>query len=311
MRSSAYTYPKSDYHKAMSWILGITASYDTDTEIVAVGGYPPGSPDICITVLLVTFKNSEEEARKALQEAEDSHPPGTVNRWFCKPTSLKQEYEDQAAANPSGHRYCADNAYLSNDADVAETLEAAFTTLPHRKSFTLWYAMAPVSRRKLPDMALSMQTDHYFALYTIWEDEQDDERCQNWVRDIMKDVETRSEGAYLGDSDFQTRRTRFWGEEEGKKLMRLRREWDPLARICGYLDVGDKSGLNGLKNTKLREIDLPFVAPVQRQSSPKLVGCDVDIVGSLRRASSELYGSTEPLRPHFIKVKGAGRLPDV
>ncbi|KAJ9669706.1 hypothetical protein H2201_000090 [Coniosporium apollinis] len=232
----------------MSWILGITASYDTDTEIVAVGGYPPGSPDICITVLLVTFKNSEEEARKALQEAEDSHPPGTVNRWFCKPTSLKQEYEDQAAANPSGHRYCADNAYLSNDADVAETLEAAFTTLPHRKSFTLWYAMAPVSRRKLPDMALSMQTDHYFALYTIWEDEQDDERCQNWVRDIMKDVETRSEGAYLGDSDFQTRRTRFWGEEEGKKLMRLRREWDPLARICGYLDVGDKSGLNGLKN---------------------------------------------------------------
>jgi len=38
---------------------------------------------------LVTFKNSEEEARKALQEAEDSHPPGTVNKWFCKPTSLK------------------------------------------------------------------------------------------------------------------------------------------------------------------------------------------------------------------------------
>jgi len=64
----------------------------------------------------------------------------------------------------------------------------------------------------------------------------------------MKDVETRSEGAYLGDSDFQTRRTRFWGEEEGKKLMRLRRDWDPLARICGYLDVGDKSGLNGLEN---------------------------------------------------------------
>jgi hypothetical protein len=199
-------------------------------------------------VLLVTFKDSEEAAKEALQPAEDSHPPGPLVHWFMKETSLDCEYNDQAAANPSGHRYCAENAYINNDADVSAVLEKAFCTLPSKKAFTLWYSMDPCSRRKLPDMALSMQTDHYLALYTVWEEEKDDQRCQAWVRGIMGDVEKHSQGAYLGDSDFQVRRTKFWGDEEGKKLMEIRRKWDPEGRICGYLDKGDKSGVQGLAN---------------------------------------------------------------
>jgi hypothetical protein len=108
--------------------------------------------------------------------------------------------------------------------------------------------MAPTSRRPLPEMALSMQSDHYFALYTVWEKPEDDERCQKWVRDIMKLVERHSEGAYLGDSDFQVRRTKFWKDENAKRLMQLRREWDPKGTICGYLDVDDASGVDGLAN---------------------------------------------------------------
>lgn len=248
MRSSAYSYPKSDYCKAMDWVLSITADFDSDTEIVAVSSYPPGHDEIHITVLFVTFKNSEEAALKALQRAEDSHPTGTVGHWFCKSTSLEQEYNDQARANPEGHRYTADNAYICNDANVLEILEEAFTTLPSRKAFALWYSMAPVSRRPLENMALSMQSDHYFALYTVWEHKEDDERCQNWVKNIMRGVDIHSEGAYLGDSDFQVRRTRFWGEKEGIRLHDIRRKWDPLGTICGYLDAGDISGVNGLEN---------------------------------------------------------------
>ncbi len=215
---------------------------------MAVGSYPPGLDEPCIMVLLVVFKDTEEAAKEALQPAEDSFPADPLVHWFCQETSLNKEYTDQAAANPSGHRYCADNAYINNDADVSAVLEKAFTTLPSKKAFTLWYAMNPCSRRKLPDMALSMQTDHYLALYTIWEEEKDDARCQAWVTNIMKDVERHSQGAYLGDSDFQVRRTKFWGDEEGRKLMDIRRKWDPEGWICGYLDVGDKSGADGLAN---------------------------------------------------------------
>ena len=247
-RSSGYIYPRSQYKKAFDWILEATKRYDEEVEIVAVGLYPPGIDELCIMVLLVTFKDTLESATQALRPAEDDHPPGALVEWFNKEDSLESQYCDQAAANPEGHRYCADNAYIINDADVSTVLQDAFCTLPSKKAFTLWYAMYPCSRRKLPDMALSMQTDHYFALYTIWEDAKDDDRCQAWVRNIMKGVERHSAGAYLGDSDFQIRRTKFWGDEQAKKLMTLRRTWDPAGRICGYLDVGDKSQLNGLEN---------------------------------------------------------------
>lgn len=97
-------------------------------------------------------------------------------------------------------------------------------------------------------MALSMQSDHYFAVYSIWEDESDDARCTEWVKDIFKKVERHSEGAYLGDSDFQVRKTRFWGTEQGHKLMDIRRRWDPNGVVAGYLDVNDQSGVKGLNN---------------------------------------------------------------
>lgn len=213
-----------------------------------MSSYPPGAEDIVITLLLLTFKGCEEDARKALQRAEDTHPPGKVGGWFMKQTSLQQEYDEQAFANPKSHRYCADNAYISNDADLLHVLQGPFTTLPSKKSFSLWYSMAPCSRRKLPEMALSMQSDHYFASYVIWEDEKEDARCLAWVRDMMKNVEKHSDGAYLGDSDFQIRQTRFWGVAEGKKLMSIRRERDPRGMICGYLDKDDKAGVSGLRN---------------------------------------------------------------
>ncbi|KAJ5735025.1 FAD binding domain protein [Penicillium malachiteum] len=226
-RSSGYIYPMSMYRKAFDWILSITPSFDNDTEIAVISQY------------------AEEEA---LRLAQETRPDGAVEEWFCKEDSLDEQYDNQERANPEKHRYCAENAYIKNDADVPAVLEEAFTTLPHRKAFALWYPMNPCSRRKLPDMALSLQSDHYFALYTVWEDESDDVRCQAWVKNVMKRVERHSVGAYLGDSDFQARKTKFWADDNAKRLMEIRRKWDPKGRVCGYLDQDDQSGTTGLTN---------------------------------------------------------------
>jgi hypothetical protein len=248
-RSSGYLYPRDMYRKAFDWIISISPGFDNDTEIVLVSQYPENSDELRILVLFVTLKDSPKEAEKALRSAQNTRPEGTVEEWFCRVDSLENQYISQAKANPEKRRYCCDNAYIENDADVPAVLEDAFLTLPHREAFTLWYAMNPCSRRKLPDMALSMQSDHYFALYTVWEDEADDKRCQEWVRDTMRAVEPHSVGAYLGDSDFQVRQTRFWEDENARRLMDIRRKWDPRGRICGYLDDGDVSGVNGLANS--------------------------------------------------------------
>ncbi|KIW99952.1 uncharacterized protein Z518_10880 [Rhinocladiella mackenziei CBS 650.93] len=249
--STTLVYPMSHYRVVMDWIVKISPEFDADTEIVAVGATAPpevGTRKPCIIPLFVTFKNSDEEARAALEQANRSRPEGALLELINQPTSLANEYKKQTAANPENHRYCAENAYISNDENVAAVLEEAFTTLPHPKAFSLWYSMNPCSRRDLPDMALSMQSDHYFALYTVWEHESDDDRCQAWVKDIMRKVERHSDGAYLGDSDFQVRRTKFWADENATRLMELRRKLDPDGVICGYLDVDDASGVGGLAN---------------------------------------------------------------
>ncbi|KAK7899768.1 hypothetical protein LTR67_003513 [Exophiala xenobiotica] len=251
MLSTALFYPLSKYHEVMEWVIKISEGYDEDTEIVSVAATPPadlGITEPCVTPLFVTFKNSVEEATAALKMANETRPTGALHELINHPTNLAEQYKNQADANPENHRYCAENAYISNDADVPAVLEKAFTTLPTSKAFSLWYAMHPCSRRQLPDMAISLATDHYFALYTVWEDESDDARCRKWVKDIMTDVERHSDGSYLGDSDFQIRRTKFWKNENGRRLMELRRKLDPTGLICGYLDEGDRSGTAGLPN---------------------------------------------------------------
>lgn len=247
-RSSGYVYPIEMYREALSWVISISPGFDNDTEIAAISHYPDGEDEMRLFILFVTMKDEAHEAEAALRPAQESRPAGCVAEWFCKEDSLEEQYINQARANPEGHRYCADNAYIKNDADVPTVLEEAFTTLPHKKSFALWFAMNPCSQRKLPDMALSMQSDHYFALYTVWEDAHDDPRCQAWVRNVMKGVERHSVGAYLGDSDFQVRKTKFWSDDNARRLMEIRRRWDPQGRVCGYLDEGDQSGTRGLDN---------------------------------------------------------------
>lgn len=85
----------------------------------------------------------------------------------CNPgwCSLREQPAQQLADNPTG-KYWVDNAWVVGDhGDVADSLEAAFTTLPSEQSFFLWYAMAPL--RPLPEMAFSIQSGNYCAGYII------------------------------------------------------------------------------------------------------------------------------------------------
>lgn len=249
MMSSTFQWPISKFKEVMDWVVKIAPQCDESVEVVSVGLRPDPTKEAVILAGFLSFQNSEEAARNSLALVNETRPPGAIMEAICSPTSLANEYCMQDIANPHGHRYTSENAYIENDADVSEILEEAFTTMPENtKTFALYFAMSPCSRRELNGMALSMQSDHYFALYTVWEDPKDDARCQSWVKRVMNGVEKHSVGAYLGDSDFQVRRTKFWGDSQARKLMHVRRDYDPEGVICGYLDDGDKSGVAGLDN---------------------------------------------------------------
>lgn len=234
---------------------------DPGIEVVALAQYMDGFDEHVILAGFTALKPNQAEAEAALRPIHDDprRPPGAVVALFAKPATFPQLYEQQDKANPANHRYCVDNAYVRNEADVPAVLEEAFMHLPSRKSFSLYFAMAPTSRRTHynydgadptggASMAVSMQSDHYFALYTVWEDEKDDEHCITQTHRIMKGIEKHSVGSYLGDADMQKRDVKFWRDGNAKRLMEIRRKWDPAGRICGFLDQGDRSGVDGLRN---------------------------------------------------------------
>ncbi|KAH1965898.1 hypothetical protein KXV80_004975, partial [Aspergillus fumigatus] len=231
IRSSGYVFPKQLYPQAFAWALRLQHELDSDTEITAKSQYRHGL--LCFAIFLTTFKDAPEDAVRALQAAQDSRPAGTLAEWFCQLDSMDNLYRIQSQANPGNHRYRVDSGFLDSTADMVSTLAKPFLTLPHSKSFAFWTSMYPWSRRQLPDMALSLQADHYFAVYTIWEEAADDARCMAWLDTVMQSTRASTIGAYLGDSHFDNDLRRYWTQQNLRRLQALCQRWDPDGRVKG------------------------------------------------------------------------------
>ncbi|CUM67398.1 uncharacterized protein PRCAT00005092001 [Priceomyces carsonii] len=248
--SATYVYPISKFKETMNWVVQTSPKTDKDVETVLVTSIPEDSNVPVITVHIVAFKETFEDCIRELNKFESSKVSGALFESFGKKTSLVDEYEVQDRANPQGHRYKTDNVYLRSNVDVAKVLEPSFTSIPNRKTFCLYFSMDPLT--KLEDMALSMQTEHYVAIYSVWDNQKDDTVISNWLTRNFRVLEKHSRGAYLGDSDFETRKTRFWAREQHSKLNNLRLKYDPERRFCGYLKDSSKEANNN--DIELQEV---------------------------------------------------------
>ncbi|MEY2918436.1 MAG: hypothetical protein RIS73_2150, partial [Bacteroidota bacterium] len=153
-------------------------------------------------------------------------------------TSFEEQIKLQLDANPEGHRWVVNNAWLDGSPEkISKQIVSAFTTLPNEKAFSLWYSMAPL--RTLPDMAFSLQSNIYFASYVIWENEEDDEKNKTWLKNIMKEIEPVTVGQYLGDSDFTAHQRKFIADKNFEKLQEIKRLRDPNNLFHSYLKNED------------------------------------------------------------------------
>lgn len=228
----------------------IIPTISQDIEIAATSVIPRGQDSRILLVQSTVWADSEEDARAKLAPLIDTHPAGAVFGEDCGDTTFAREYEEaERAVWAEGHRYVADTVWLGQDCDMVGVCREAFVDIPGC-GVAFWELMSPVSRREPPpgDMALSITTDYYIALYAVYPDSKDDTENEAWVRKYMATLTPHSVGTYLGDHDIQMRETKYWSDEAGEKLVAIRKKWDPEGRICGYLDKGDKSGPDGLPN---------------------------------------------------------------
>jgi FAD/FMN-containing dehydrogenase len=246
LTQTTYVYPPSVAGEVLHWLHSARHDVPPSVELVAVGSTPQLPPGLghsgpALVVDGVSFDGGPSSLR-----ALDACPvAGTaLARKVAEPVTIGELRAEQVRANPEGHRYVVDNAYLAGPADsLIPAVAPAFTGLPTARSFSLWFDLAHLPARPLPDMALSVQGDIYFAAYVVGESPAQDASCRAWVSDTMSRLAPFSAGCYLGDSDFTVRTDRFMSDAALDRFNRIRADRDPGGLFCGY-DCADPALLN-------------------------------------------------------------------
>jgi hypothetical protein len=101
---------------------------------------------------------------------------------------MKQEFESGHAMMPPGAIYFTDSVFLTPGTDVIEACREMFTILPVIAPGSIAYWELMKQRTNLPEMAMSIHSEHYVSLMAIYGDEDQDHEQQTWVLDWFKDL---------------------------------------------------------------------------------------------------------------------------
>nr|ADN26247.1 FAD-dependent oxidoreductase [Streptomyces coeruleorubidus]ADN65344.1 oxidoreductase [Streptomyces coeruleorubidus] len=230
---STYVYPTELASEVLTWYHAARHDLPPSVELAAVGCTPPGSDSPVLIIDAVSFDGGP--ASPAALGTCPVVDKALVTK-VAQPVEFADLQADQLRSNPDYHRYFADNAFLSGPtSEVVPALVPAFTDLPTSKTFTVLGDFTPLLSRRPPDMALSVQTDLYFAAYVIGETPEEDARCRSWLDGTMERAAPYSAGCYLGDSDFTVRPDRIMSDAAWSKFQQIRTVRDPEGRFPGYL----------------------------------------------------------------------------
>ena len=241
---TVHAYPLDLFDEVMTWLHGMHHTVSDLVEIVALTQTPPDLDEPVLLVTGVSMTDTADEAAEALAPLHaNPYADRALFRVEAQQTTLAEQLAGQRVANPEGHRYLVDNAWLTGGADeVVPAIRKAFTEQPTRQTFTIWFSMAPL--RQLPDMAFSLQSEIYCATYVIHDDPARDAELRAWLDSAMADMEPVTAGQYLGDSDFTVRQLRFMGDEQWRRLREIRAAYDPKGLFAGYLSTGTVTNTN-------------------------------------------------------------------
>jgi FAD/FMN-containing dehydrogenase len=246
LTQTTYVYPASVAADVLGWLHAARHDVPPSVELVAVGITPPLPPEVDADGPVLVVDGVSFDGGPPALRALDGCPvvgEALVAR-VAQPVTLGELRAEQVRANPAGHRYVVDNAYLAGPTDtLIPALVPAFTGLPTAKSFSLWFDLAHLPAGGRPDMALSVQGDLYFATYVVGESPDQDAPCRDWVSETMDRLQPFSAGCYLGDIDLRRRPDRFMSESAWARFRQVRDARDPGHLFVGY-DCADESALN-------------------------------------------------------------------
>ncbi|MEU2623341.1 FAD-binding oxidoreductase [Streptomyces sp. NPDC007157] len=241
---TVHAYPLDLFDEVMTWLHHTHHTVSDLVEIVALTQSPPDLDGPVLLVTGVAMTDTLQEAAEALAPLHaNPYADRALFRVEARPTTFVEQLAGQRTANPEGHRYFVDNAWLAGTAEeVVPAIRKAFTEHPTRQTFTIWFSMAPL--RRLPDMAFSLQSEIYCASYVVHDEPGRDAELRGWLDAAMAAMRPVTVGQYLGDSDFTVRQARFMGDEQWRRLNEIRAARDPKGVFAGHLSAGTVTNTN-------------------------------------------------------------------
>jgi FAD/FMN-containing dehydrogenase len=236
--SSFYAYPIELADEIFTWARGISAEVDrrVELQIVATSSVPNAGIDRpAIVMASPAFADTEAEAKEAFGILDRCPVVDKALAAFpYAPVPLADWYTAVMSNYLTDHRYTADNMWTNaSAAELMPGIHRILDTLPPHPSHFLWLNWGPSPQRQ--DMAYSLESEIYLALYAGWMDPADDEKYGDWPRSNMAAMAPLATGIQLADENLGKRPARFATDESMAKLDRVRAEYDPDGRFHSWM----------------------------------------------------------------------------
>ena len=151
---------------------------------------------------------------------------GPGRRRSPQPVTIGELRAEQLRANPEGHRYTVDNAYLAGPARRADPGHDARVHRPADGEVVLALvrprapARAPAVRRDCPTWRCPCRATSTSPPTSSASRPRRTAACRSWVSDTMGRLAPFSAGCYLGDSDFTVRADQFMSDAAWDRFRR-------------------------------------------------------------------------------------------
>nr|QGV56752.1 JtmO [Epichloe sp. LpTG-4] len=248
---STYIWPATMYDQVFPWLDRVSSScpcpqpssrgfkllttLDENVEVGVFGFTVPQLNQPGLHVLATAFGDSDEDTRRMLTPFIDTHPPGAIHAQDFVAADFASDYVLDKTVLPQGARYFTDSVFLKPGTDLVVACKDMFTGLKHPRALAYWQPMKTATARTLPDMAMSIHSDHYVSLLGIYDDSAQDDEQTSWIVDYMRKLEPFVLGTFVGDAHVLERPSNYWSEEAKERVLRVGKKWDPSGRIRGML----------------------------------------------------------------------------
>jgi len=236
--SSFYAYPIELADEIFTWARGISAEVDrrVELQIVATSSVPNAGIDRpAIVMASPAFADTEAQAKDAFGLLDQCPVVDKALVAFpYAPMALADWYTAVMSNYLEDHRYTADNMWTNaSAADLMPGIHRILDTLPPHPSHFLWLNWGPSPQRQ--DMAYSLESEIYLALYAGWMDPADDEKYGDWPRSNMASMAALATGIQLADENLGRRPAKFVTDENMVRLDRVRAQYDPDGRFHSWM----------------------------------------------------------------------------